>query len=187
VNPRPSVRSNMVNGAVRLLATAGVEGTSFREVLVLSDAPRGSVYHHFPGGKSELLHDALRRTSEMTVALLETVRGQPAQLVLEHFLELWRQLLERSNLTAGCAIAAVTVAGPEPELLDYAGELFRVWADRLAELFAAGGMEQAAAHRLSNLAIAATEGAVIMARAERSMDPFEDVASLLLGNIRGPA
>ena len=85
MNPRASVRSNMVNGAVRLLATAGVEGTSFREVLVLSDAPRGSVYHHFPGGKSELLHDALSRTSELTLALLEPVRGQPAQVVLEHF------------------------------------------------------------------------------------------------------
>jgi TetR/AcrR family transcriptional regulator, lmrAB and yxaGH operons repressor len=185
VNSRASVRSNMVNGAVRLLATAGVEGTSFREVLVLSDAPRGSVYHHFPGGKSELLHDALSRTSELSLALLEPVRGQPAQVVLERFIELWRQLLERSHLTAGCAIAAVTVAGPEPELLDYAGELFRVWTDRLAELFAAGGMEEAAAHRLSNFAIAATEGAVIMARAERSMDPFEDVAGALLGNIRG--
>ena len=70
MSPRASVRSNMVNGAVRLLATAGVEGTSFREVLALSDAPRGSVYHHFPGGKSELLHDALSRTSELSLALL---------------------------------------------------------------------------------------------------------------------
>ena len=61
---------------------------------------------------------------------------------------------------------------------------FHVWTDRLAELFAAGGMEEAAAHRLSNLAIAATEGAVIMARAERSMDPFEDIAVALLGNVR---
>src|SRR5271154_6236234 len=85
VNPRATVRSNMVNGAVRLLATAGVEGTSFREVLELSDAPRGSVYHHFPGGKSELLHEALNRTSELSLALLEPVRGQPVETVLERF------------------------------------------------------------------------------------------------------
>ena len=42
-------------GAVRLLATKGVEGTSFAEVLEATDSPRGSVYHHFPGGKPELL------------------------------------------------------------------------------------------------------------------------------------
>ena len=54
MNPRENVRSNMVEGAVRLLASRGVEGTSFSEVLAAADAPRGSVYHHFPGGKSEL-------------------------------------------------------------------------------------------------------------------------------------
>ena len=54
MSPRENVRSNMVDGAVILLATQGVEGTSFKEVLAAADAPRGSVYHHFPGGKSEL-------------------------------------------------------------------------------------------------------------------------------------
>ena len=185
MNPRANVRSNMVNGAVRLLATEGVEGTSFKEVLALSEAPRGSVYHHFPGGKSELLHEALNRTSEFSLALLEPVRGQPVEVVLERFIDLWRQLLQRSDLTAGCAIAAITVAGPETELLDHAGEIFRAWTNRLAEIFAVGGMEEAAAHQLSNLSIAATEGAVIMARAQRSMDPFEEVASALLHNVRG--
>src|SRR5271155_4846006 len=175
----------MVNSAVRLLATEGVEGTSFKEVLALSDAPRGSVYHYFPGGKSELLHEALNRTSELCLALLEPVRGQPREVVLGHFVELWRQLLQRSNLTAGCAIAAITVAGPETDVLDHAGEIFRVWTDRLAEFFAVGGMAEVAAHQLSSLAIAATEGAVIMARAQRSMDPFEEVASALLHNVRG--
>jgi AcrR family transcriptional regulator len=175
----------MVNGAVRLLATEGVEGTSFKEVLALSDAPRGSVYHHFPGGKSELLHEALHRTSELSLALLEPVRGQAAEVVLERFLDLWRQLLERSRLTAGCAVAAVTVAGPEPDLLNHAGQIFQAWADRLTDLFVAGEMERESARRLANLAIAATEGAVIMSRAERSTDPFEEVASALLDNARG--
>jgi hypothetical protein len=55
VSPRENVRSKMVDGAVILLATQGVEGTSFKKVLDVANAPRGSVYHHFPGGKSELL------------------------------------------------------------------------------------------------------------------------------------
>ena len=53
------VRTKMVKGAAGLLATKGVEGTSFAEVLAVTDAPRGSIYHHFPGGKSELVHAAL--------------------------------------------------------------------------------------------------------------------------------
>ena len=68
----------MVEGAVRLLATKGVEGTSFAEVLDATGSPRGSVYHHFPGGKPELLHAALDLASERGFAAMEATRGQPA-------------------------------------------------------------------------------------------------------------
>ena len=100
----------MVAGAVRLLATKGVEGTSFAEVLEATDSPRGSVYHHFPGGKPELLHAALDLASERGLEAMEATRGQPAAVVVERFLALWRALLEYSQLTAGCAVVAVTVA-----------------------------------------------------------------------------
>ena len=105
--PRGVVRSRMVEGAVRLLATKGVEGTSFAEVLEATDSPRGSVYHHFPGGKPELLHAALDLASERGLAAMEATRGQPGTVVIERFLALWRGLLDYSRLTAGCAVVAV--------------------------------------------------------------------------------
>src|ERR1700678_3616191 len=105
--PRGAVRARMVEGALRLLATRGVEGTSFAEVLEATDSPRGSVYHHFPGGKPELLHAALDLASERGLAAMEATRGQPSEVVIERFLALWRGLLDWSHLTAGCALAAV--------------------------------------------------------------------------------
>src|SRR6202167_3250427 len=74
--PRSDVRSRMVEGAVRLLATKGVEGTSFAEVLDATGSPRGSVYHHFPGGKPELLHAALDLASERGLAAMEATRSE---------------------------------------------------------------------------------------------------------------
>jgi AcrR family transcriptional regulator len=96
----------MAEGAVRLLATSGVEGTSFAEVLSLTGSPRGSVYHHFPGGKAELLHAALDLAGQHALAAMEGTRGQPTVAVIERFLSLWRRLLEHSSLTAGCAVVA---------------------------------------------------------------------------------
>src|SRR5580692_1552638 len=101
--PKGAVRSRMVEGAVRLLATKGVEGTSFSEVLETTDSPRGSLYHHFPGGKPELLHAALDLASARGLAAIEATRGQPAAVVVERFLDLWRALLDYSQLSAGCA------------------------------------------------------------------------------------
>jgi TetR/AcrR family transcriptional regulator, lmrAB and yxaGH operons repressor len=178
--PRGDVRARMVQGAVRLLATSGVEGTSFAEVLAATGSPRGSVYHHFPGGKPELLHAALDLASEHGLAAMEATRGEPTVVVVQRFLSLWRALLERSHLTAGCAVVAVTVAADDDDLLDHAGRIFRDWTDLLAELCAAGGMEKEPARRLAVTVIASTEGAVALCRAERSLDPFEDVSVVLL-------
>jgi TetR/AcrR family transcriptional repressor of lmrAB and yxaGH operons len=178
--PRGAVRSRMVEGAVRLLATKGVEGTSFAEVLEATDSPRGSVYHHFPGGKPELLHAALDLASQRGLAAMEATRGQPAAVVIERFLALWRGLLDYSRLTAGCAVIAVTVAANDDDLLDHAGTIFRTWTELLTDLCEAGGIDRKSARSLAVTVIAATEGAVAICRAERSVEPFEEVHNVLL-------
>ena len=187
MNPRHNVRSNMVDGAVILLATQGVEGTSFKEVLGVANAPRGSVYHHFPGGKSELLHAALDRASGRALEAMEATRGQSALDVLERFLALWRGLLDYSQLRAGCAVVSITVAGPEGDLLEHVGAIFRTWTDHLAELFFVGGMAEDTARTMATLTIAASEGAVVLSRAEQSRTPFDEVASTLTDLVRGQA
>jgi AcrR family transcriptional regulator len=175
----------MVEGAVRLLATKGVEGTSFAEVLEATDSPRGSVYHHFPGGKPELLHAALDLASERGLAAMEATRGQPPRVVIERFLALWRDLLNYSRLTAGCAVIAVTVSADDDGLLDHAGTIFRTWTELLTDLCEGGGLDRKAARLLALTVIAATEGAVAICRAERSMEPFEAVHDVLLSLAEG--
>jgi AcrR family transcriptional regulator len=177
----------MVDGAVRLLATQGVEGTSFKEVLAVANAPRGSVYHHFPRGKSELLHAALDRASGRALEAMEATRGQSAPEVLERFLTLWQALLDYSQLSAGCAVVSVTVAGPDGDILEHVGAIFRTWTEQLAGLFVAGGMSEEAAHRIATVTIATIEGAVVLSRAEQSRVPFDEVASTLRDLIRGQA
>jgi AcrR family transcriptional regulator len=177
----------MVDGAVRLLATQGVEGTSFKKVLGVANASRGSVYHHFPGGKSELLHAALDQASGRALEAMEATRGQSALEVLEQFLALWQALLDYSQLRAGCAVVSVTVTGPEDDILEHVGDIFRAWTEQLAELFVAGGMAEGAAHTIATVTIAATEGAVVLSRAEHSRTPFDDVADTLRDLVRGQA
>src|ERR1700728_364872 len=160
--PRGAVRPRMVEGAVQLLATKGVEGTSFAEVLEATDSPRGSVYHHFPGGKPELLHAALDLASERGLAAMEATRGQPSEVVIERFLALWRGLLDRSHLSAGCAVVAVTVASNDDDLLDHAGTIFRTWTELLTGLCEAGGIDTKSARSLAVTVIVATEGAVVL-------------------------
>jgi TetR/AcrR family transcriptional repressor of lmrAB and yxaGH operons len=174
------VRTKMVKGAAGLLATKGVEGTSFAEVLDATNSPRGSVYHHFPGGKSELVHAALDLVSTRALVVMESKRGSSAEAIVEQFLDLWRQLLDHSELTAGCAVVAVTVAGSDDDLLHHSGMIFREWTVHLAGLLVDGGLDETTAQQLAVVTIAATEGAVALCRAERSREPFDVVDKALM-------
>ena len=173
-------RRKMVESAAVLLAMRGLQGTAFSDVLERSGAPRGSIYHHFPRGKDQLVDAAIDLTGTRAIEALDAVAGRPPSTVTGAFLDLWRAVLVRSNLRAGCAVLAVTVAADSPALLDHAGAIFRAWRGRIADLYVAGGLDRPAAEKLATTLVAATEGAVVVSRAERSLEPFELVAAQLL-------
>jgi AcrR family transcriptional regulator len=174
----------MIEGAVRLLASRGLDATSFAEVLALTGTPRGSVYHHFPDGKDELVRAAVEVAGRYLLDALDRLDGEPAERVVAGFLDVWRKVLVASRYDAGCAVAAVTVAADSPALLGQVAAVFRGWRARLAELLVQGGLAKSAAASFATLLVASTEGAVLLARAEQSDEPFETVARQLMDEVR---
>jgi TetR/AcrR family transcriptional repressor of lmrAB and yxaGH operons len=178
------VRARMVATAVRLLARGGLQAASFSGVVGASGAPRGSIYHHFPGGKDQLVAAALELAGDHALALLAADAGQPADAIAEHFLGMWRELLTRSSFQAGCAVLAVSVETDSPPLRQQAAATFRAWRTRLAALLEQGGLDPGPAARFAALLVASSEGAVVLSRAEQSIEPFDLVAEQLLAEIR---
>ncbi len=178
------VRQRMIDSTAILLAKRGLSGTSFSDVLAASGAPRGSLYHHFPGGKDQLVLAAVGVAGDRAMTVLDRLEGKPAVEVAEAFLGLWRSVLSVSDFGAGCAIAAVTVASDSSEMLESAGAVFRGWRGRLATLLEEGGVPKERTATLATTLIAASEGAVVLARAERSFEPFDLVAAEQLATIR---
>ena len=174
----------MVAGAARLLAQRGLQATSFSEVLEFTASPRGSVYHHFPGGKEQLVKAALDLVTAQMGEVFSPREGAAPEEVTDLFLRIWRSILVRSHFKAGCAVVAVTVAADSPELLEHASAIFRAWRGRLARLLVAGGAAPEDAARFAAVLIAASEGAVVLSRGEQSLEPFDLVASQLIEQAR---
>lgn len=158
-----------------LLARKGLQGASFSQILEESGAPRGSLYHHFPGGKDELVLEAIVLAGDQALGVLDTLNGKSAEEVAATFIALWRTLLSRSDFGASCSVAAVTIATESAVLRERAGAIFRAWRNRLAELLEAGGVPTGRGLPLAASLIAACEGAVILSRAEKSMETFNAV------------
>jgi AcrR family transcriptional regulator len=152
--------------------------------LKASDASRGSIYHHFPRGKNELVEEAIDFASQRALAALGERRGQPAVQIIDAYLEMWRQLLERAQFRAGCAVLAVSIDTDSTSLRRRAGSIFFSWRTTIADLLEVGGLSRSDASQLSATLISATEGAVAIARAEGDMAVFDLVASNMVHQAR---
>src|SRR5258706_15393460 len=96
-------RSRMAESAMHLLAQRGLQATTFAEVLERSGAARGSVYHHFPGGKDELVDAALDLADSRLRQVLDQLAGSSPIAITEEFLRLWRGAPPSSPFPAGGA------------------------------------------------------------------------------------
>jgi AcrR family transcriptional regulator len=194
---RSDTRQKMVAGAADLLRRRGVHATSLREVVRRTDTPRGSLAHHFPGGKQELLEEAVRyAAATMAVSLERLLREQGVVAGLRSFVGWWRRTLEASAFEAGCPVLAVVVEpleaderggpadgdapvdpaqGAQGRLLALAHDAFAQWQRLLAAALRREGVPPARARRLAALTVAAIEGTVAMCRAARDAAPLEDV------------
>jgi TetR/AcrR family transcriptional regulator, lmrAB and yxaGH operons repressor len=171
-------RERMVASAASLIGSRGVKATSFTEVLKDSRAPRGSIYHHFPKGKRQLVEDALQRTSEQIVAYQRTCTADTAAGVLVHFVNLFRKSLASSQCRAGCPVAGVVIdtyadRGP---LRETARESFRSWIALLTDQLVAVGLPRTEARSLSVTTLASVEGGLILCRAEGTVAPLDSIA-----------
>lgn len=173
-------RARMITGATRLLAERGLQETSFSEVLALTGTPRGSVYYHFPKGKMQLVAAAMEAAGTSAIELINEAAGQTAVDVTKHFLAMWRSLLVEADFRTGCAVLAVTVATESDALIETASTVFRTWRVRLAELFEEGGVRASEAGSLAALVIAGAEGAVVLSRADRQIEVFDEVTEGLV-------
>src|SRR5437588_3601761 len=102
-------RERMVKSAATLIGARGLNATSFSDVIADSDAPRGSIYHHFPQGKKQLAEEAIQWTSEQILAYQRACVATTATDVLNWFIDLWRQSLLASGCTSGCPVVGVAI------------------------------------------------------------------------------
>lgn len=178
----PDTRQRMLDSAVELFRQHGYNGTGFREVVAHSGAPRGSIYHHFPGGKAQLGAEALGRAGEFIDDKIKAA-GAKGEFVaaFEAFWAWWIDYVESSGFRAGCPVAGVAAeTHPEAaELSQAAAAAFERWQATLRRALRYSGMSADDAADFATLILSALEGATLLARAEGGPEPLERVGRRL--------
>ena len=179
--PDPAKRERIVHTTRELIRRRGVAGTTMLDVVAEAGASRGSLYHYFPGGRSEMVADAVREAVAEYTSLLELLAGlEPAQVV-PLIMDVWRAEAEASDYTAGCPVVAAALGGEsEPEARALAGQAFADWTTTVAGLLEAMGVPAGRTGSLAVLVLSAVEGAVVLGLAQKSSEPMTRVADELV-------
>ena len=163
-----------MESAALLFRRHGIDGTSFSDVIAHSGAPRGSIYHHFPAGKAQLAAETTQWAGQFILASTVAALAENDPVgAIEASSRWWTKLLRSSDYEAGCVIAAATVEGVrEPAVRAAAAQAFTDWEKVLAQALRQRGVATPRARSVATLVVAAIEGAVILARAQRSTEPL---------------
>ena len=168
-------RERMVRSAAQLIRRKGVSGTGMREIVTEADAPRGSLQHYFPGGKEEIVSDALLWSGDVmarrTRRCLGELKSRTPSALLASIVDTWRRELTEERFSAGCPLvaAAADTAATSKQLR----RAFDGWLEPLSESLVDLGVPLERADSLAIVVIAALEGAIILARIRRDLTPFD--------------
>ena len=161
-------RERILQASEELFRRQGFMGTGIKQILGRAEAPFGSLYHHFPGGKTELGDEVIRKAGAFFQALVTAVydeEGSTEDSVRAIFTGAG-ETLEATDYEDACPIATVAleVASTDDRLRQATADVFQQWAVALTERL--GNRDQALA------VIAALEGAFVLCRASRSTEPM---------------
>jgi AcrR family transcriptional regulator len=175
----------MVRGAAQLIRRKGVSGTGMREIVTAADAPRGSLQHYFPGGKEELVSEALLWMGGVAARRvrrhLERLDPPTPSALLASLADDWRRDLTNEGFVAGCPLvaAAADTAATSDELRGVLQRAFDDWREPLVAALVGLGIPEGRAGALAMLAISALEGAIILARIRCDLAPLDAVVAEL--------
>jgi len=180
----PTTRERLINAMITTLQHRGLHGAGLSEILAVAKAPKGVLYHHFPGGKDALAVAAIEATINYLCHKLETYVAREPDLIAA--LQAWilraMRGLDDSEFELGCPLAAVALesTAADVELRAALANGFATLRARIADVLVEAGHTPPRAAAIAALCIAAYEGGLLQARVANDTAPMVQAMDALM-------
>jgi AcrR family transcriptional regulator len=177
-----SPRERMVFSAAQLIRRQGVTATGVRDVVAHAGAPRGSVQHYFPDGKTQLVGEAVDWSGRYAASRIDRfmagMRPPTPGKLFAAMVGQWIDEYRRDGFAAGCPLAAATIdcADTDPLVRARISAALDRWRDPITAALATMGVPTAKTRSVATLMLCTLEGAIVLSRAEQSTQPLTTVA-----------
>ncbi len=181
-------RERILESSGELFRRQGYAGTGIKAILTASDAPYGSLYHFFPGGKEELGAAALREGGLTYLRLVDAFFPEGGDVLagVEAFFDGAATVVEMTDYEDACPIATVAleVASTSEPMRVAADEAFESWLRLLAQRLTEAGIDPVRSRELAIELLCATEGAFLLARTSRTPEALHVAGRAALAAVR---
>jgi AcrR family transcriptional regulator len=185
---RPPTRDRIVYASAELFRRQGYAGTGLKQIASEARAPFGSVYHFFPGGKQQLADEVLRVGGRFFLALYEAIAGAAPDVesAVRDFFAGAGQTLVATDFADACPVATVAgeVASTNEVLRWATADVFESWLGAVAEDATEAGVAADRARALAHAVLSLLEGAFLLSRSLRSLEPMEACADAAVALVR---
>jgi AcrR family transcriptional regulator len=185
----PSTRDRLVGATADLFRVGGFHATSVKAIVERAEAPFGSMYHHFPGGKDELGAAAISASGRAYGDLIDLFFGDDVTDLAdatEAFFVGAAWTLTETDYADACPIATVAleVASTNERLRTAASAAFDDWVGRATTRFIQHGISPEDAPGLARVVIMLLEGAFLLCRTGRTTEPMADAQRVAVAEVR---
>ena len=175
--------------AARLFRQQGYHGTALHDILAAGGSPRGSLYFHFPKGKEEIGQAALTLAGEaVRQAIVQAAAAsENAETFLVRIVRGMASDLEKSDYREGCPIATAALeTAAQSEVLGAATRnAFQKWELEIKRGLFRFGLTSGDADLAATLVLSQLEGALLLARTYRSLEPLRRAEQAMKLLVRG--
>lgn len=169
-------RINMIETTANLMERQGFAGTGLNQILKESKAPRGSLYYHFPGGKEELVTEAiLHRARGMSQNVArQLAKHSDTGKAFDALIDSMIGYADETNCAGGAPIAAVALetSSTNPSVRDACQRAYEMLQAPIEQKLLDGGFAADTAQSLAGHLTAALEGAIVLTRVQQDTAPL---------------
>ena len=178
-----STKTRLIRAAADLFRIRGFHGVGVSEILERAEAPKGSLYHHFPNGKTDLAIAAAEWASDGMVGIIDDA-FRDAGSYAEGATTLCYKLAKFFDLSGGwdgCPVSSILLDGPENDAFRaQVARAYDTWCARVAEHGERLGLSPEEARFSGETLLIAIQGAWTLARARKSSDVLREIPKRVL-------
>jgi AcrR family transcriptional regulator len=186
--PVSDTRERIVQTSAELFRHQGYAATGVKQIVTEAQAPFGSLYHFFPGGKEQLAAEAILVSGAIYAQLIPAVFDPAPDVVsaTRDFFAGAAAHLQQTGYADACPIATVAleISSTSEPMRQACADVFESWLAAGAQRFIAAGIGPARARELATALVCALEGAFVLARATRDTEPLRVAGELTAGAVQ---